>query len=163
MRSLQSAVLISLIGVAALPAGAADPLGRLFTTPDQRRLLDALRNEGTDIAPAPGPLTDPVARPMEKQVVLNGIVRRSRGPDVVWVNGSRARNPSDRVRLRSGPDRSNTVTVEDAADGTTARLKPGQYWEPATGRVADCHGCGAAAAPGADGKRQPTEDTADKP
>jgi len=80
-------------------------------------------------------------------VVLNGVVSRSRGPDVVWVNGSRVDRSHGRVQLRRGLDAANRVTLGDATDGTTARLKPGQSWDPATGRVADCYGCGPSAVP----------------
>lgn len=160
MRTLERAVLISLFGIAALPAAAADPFGRLFTTPEQRRALDARRDPGADAAVPAG----------RTPVVLNGVVRRSRGPDVVWVNGSRAEDPVGPIRLRAGPDRSNGVTLEDTADGATARLKPGQYWEPATGLVANCYGCGPVApAPEAPlsstpaAAPPPAEGTADKP
>ncbi len=120
-------------------ANAEDRLGRLFLTPEQRHTLDARRDPN-----APQPVTDLTnATPAGSAVVLNGIVRRSRGSDVVWVNGVRASTaPGQPIHLRRGPDENNRVTLEDA-EGTVARLKPGQFWEPATGRVADCYGCTA--------------------
>ena len=42
------------------------------------------------------------------------------------------------------------------------RLKPGQYWEPATGRVANCYGC-RTPPKAAEVTPAPTEATADKP
>lgn len=135
-------------------AYAGDSLGRLFLTPDQRRALDELRGSH---APDPGTAlgNNPLlaGMPTDHTVLLNGVVRRSHGPDVVWVNGARAGTDNNRlVQLRRGPDERNRVTLEDSR-GTMARLKPGQFWDPATGRVADCLGCGTASsekAPAAD-------------
>ncbi len=101
------------------PGMAAEPIGRLFMTPEERADLDALRALGNDAVAAT--LGQPHPASPDQQVVLNGVVRRSRGPDVVWVNGARA-------------------TLEQAS-GALARLKPGQVWIPATGRVTECFGC----------------------
>ena len=125
-------------------AHAEDSLGRLFLTPEQRHELDALRDPN-----APRPTTGLVSAgtATDRTVVLNGVVRRSRGSDVVWVNGARTGAAEGQpVHLRRGPDKDNRVTLEDA-DGTVARLKPGQSWDPATGRVANCFGCRAARNP----------------
>ena len=133
-----------LVGVFVLNvAHAEDGLGRLFLTPEQRHELDALRDPNapttaTGLAGAP-----PEGPPADRTVVLNGIVRRSRGSDVVWVNGTRAgAAPGQPVQLRRGPDKNNRVTLQDA-EGAVGRLKPGQFWDPATGRVANCFGCTA--------------------
>jgi len=143
MRKSPSAYLLGLLGLVALPGSAAEPLGRLFMTTGQRQALDALREPGGDMLADASGMQATDAAPASSQVVLNGVVRRSRGPDVVWVNGTRAGAGDDRIRLRRGPDAANRVTLEAAAGGTSARLKPGQYWEPATGRVANCYGCDA--------------------
>jgi hypothetical protein len=168
MRTVRGVFLLGLLGSTALlgnaaqPASAAEPLGRLFTTPEQRQALDALRDTGSTAPADAAGLAPSAATPVDRQVVLNGVVSRSLGPDVVWVNGARTGAADARVRLRQGPDRSNRVTLEDATDGSSVRLKPGQYWEPATGRVADCYGCGAPAK-SPDAAPAPAEVTADKP
>jgi hypothetical protein len=166
VRNLHSAFLLGLLALAALPGSAAEPLGRLFMTPEERRSLDSLREQGGDaFAPASGEASSSTT-PADRRVVVNGVVRRSLGLDVVWVNGNRTGAPDAPIRLRQGPDRANRVTLEDAADGTTVRLKPGQYWEPATGLVADCQDCrppanAAEIAPAP--APAPAEDTAHKP
>jgi hypothetical protein len=133
----------------AAPLPAADDLGRLFTTPEQRRALDAAReNGGLPANPAPSTATGP--QPVDGQVVLNGVVRRRLGPDVVWVNGARA-GADGRIRLRRGPDAAGRVVLEDGDNGGTARLKPGQFWEPSSGVVAECRGCGRSPAAGLPG------------
>lgn len=166
MGGVRSAVLVVLVWGTALPVHAAEPLGRLFMTPEQRRALDALRDPGGDVGTQASPVAAPVADPLDGKVVLNGVVSRSRGPDVVWVNGQRAGGTDDRIRLQRGPDATARVTLQDKADGTTARLKPGQYWEPLTGRVADCQGCSGPAnvpEPAAENVPAQAEATADQP
>lgn len=175
MRSLNSAFLLGLLALAAsLPGSAAEPLGRLFMAPEERRSLDALRERSGDQFTAVSGDASTAPAPTDRRVVVNGVVRRSLGPDVVWVNGSKTGATGAPIRLRRGPDGSNRVTLEVAADGNTVRLKPGQYWEPATGLVADCQGCdppehaagtaaGAATETATATAPAPAEDTADKP
>ena len=141
MRILQRTIVIVLLGLTATPGSAAEAIGRLFMTPEQRAALDSARESGTDLLTAAGqPTSSPAASP-DEPVVLNGVVRRSRGPDVTWVNGTRVSTSGpEGVYLRRGPDRHNQVTLEEAG-GARARLKPGQFWIPATGQVADCYGC----------------------
>lgn len=56
------------------PAGAADDLGRLFFTPEERRQLDQLKRA-------------PAAEQTASRVTVNGVVQSSTGRSVVWVNG----------------------------------------------------------------------------
>lgn len=168
VRMKRYALLLGLLGLAALPGSAAEPLGRLFMTPAERQELDALRTPGGDVWSDARQLAAPAPVPASSQVLVNGVVRRSRGPDVVCVNGRQASSGTGGIRLKQGPDATNRVTLEAPADGSSVRLKPGQYWEPATGRVANCYGCGTAArpadaAPATAAEMAPAEATADKP
>jgi len=162
VRITCNALLACMLAVTAVPASAADALGRLFMTRDQRLALDAERAPGADVLGDANVTATPAAAPLEGQLLVNGIVQRSRGPDVVWVNGVRTGTTSGQVRLQRGPASSSRVMVKDATDGKTVRLKAGQYWEPATGRVADCYGCGPStqAVPG---PAAPAEPAADQP
>jgi hypothetical protein len=124
-------------------AHAEDSLGRLFLTPEQRHELDALRDPNAPPTAMGLAGALPAGTAADRTVVVNGVVRRSRGSDVVWVNGARAgAAPGQPVQLRRGPDKNNRVTLQDA-EGAVGRLKPGQFWDPATGRVANCFGCTA--------------------
>jgi hypothetical protein len=129
--------LLALLLAGAATAGAEPPpLGRVFFAPAERDALDAARvgRAAAPVAAASGTVT------------LDGVVRRSTGPAVVWVNGSTAAGAR-----RGLPGRGDAVVVESA--GRRVRLKPGQAFDPATGRVRDCVGCRppapAAADPGA--------------
>jgi hypothetical protein len=111
--------------VAALEPQAQATLGRLFMSPEERRALDAGRvpwrdadDPETSVAPAPS------------RLMLNGVLRRSSGPAVVFINGQPAGGKDAAVQVARGPDRQNTVTVLETADGRSIRLKPGQSWTP---------------------------------
>ena len=109
----------------ALDQQASPPLGRLFMSPEERRALDAGRAPWRNPeAPEAG------VAPVISRVVLNGVLRRSAGPPVVFINGQTAGGKEAAVQVARGPDRQNTVTVRDAADGRSVRLKPGQSWTP---------------------------------
>ena len=149
MWILHRTIVIALLALATTPVGAADSIGRLFMTPEQRAALDSARESGNDMLTDASQRAQPRAVSPDQPILLNGVVRRSRGPNVAWVNGARMPQvgTSDQgVQLRRGPDRHNQVTLGEAT-GTTARLKPGQFWIPASGQVADCYGCAAVSKP----------------
>ena len=88
-----------LTGFAALlalppPAPVADDLGRLFTSQEQRRQLDAHRDgrAGTPATataprparPAPAVKETPIAAPIH----LQGVVYRADGHNTAWINGN---------------------------------------------------------------------------
>lgn len=125
--------------------GADAAIGRLFLTPQQRQDLDQRRGAATSDTGLPADLL-PARKLPVRRLVLNGVVRGGREP-LVWINGEPATALGKAVRVRSGPDRQQRVTLEVGRDGASARLKPGQAWEPATGTVHDCATCGQAPMP----------------
>jgi len=125
----------------AAPAGNTT-LGRLFMTPAERSALDAGRAGGDTAAATPQ-----VVMAAPEQVLLNGVLIRSRGPDTVWINGEETRRGAP---VRTAPAADHPVTVAYPGTGTTILLKPGQVWTPGSGRVTDCLGCQTAGQAGAD-------------
>lgn len=135
-----------LTGFAALlalpgPAPAADGLGRLFTSQEQRRQLDADRNgraETPAAKPAPRPTRPAPAvkeAPITAPIHLQGVVYRADGHNTAWLNGNRhapgARNPHPAIKHgRIGPD---SITLTPPG-GATIILKVGERLGP-TGRV----------------------------
>lgn len=71
------------------PSPAADGLGRLFTSQEQRRQLDASRN-GRAAAPvaetAPRPARAPRAPNATMNILLRGLVYRPDGNSTAWIN-----------------------------------------------------------------------------
>jgi hypothetical protein len=93
-------ICVTIVSVALAPMPAqAQTLGRLFYSPQERRQLDARRNAQTIRPPviAALPRSKPnmalnatpiiAATPKPpKATIINGFVRRSDGPNTVWLN-----------------------------------------------------------------------------
>ena len=76
MRRLLPALLLLLAALPAWPQG--EPLGRLFTTPQQRSALDRERLLGQ---------SQRSSLDSEASYTFNGEVRRSSGNNTRWING----------------------------------------------------------------------------
>lgn len=119
-------ILVLLMGLALAGAAAAQELGRLFFTPEQRDALDARRRSRVPEKPAPAPL---VIAPTTR---LDGYVRRSDGRSTVWVNGDTADD--------SRPQTDGSVAVSVGDGGPRVRLKPGEVLDRSSGEVTDVLG-----------------------
>ncbi|MBF0156703.1 MAG: hypothetical protein HQL57_05915 [Magnetococcales bacterium] len=134
--------------VAAEPTGAVvketakSLLGRLFSTPDNRGLLDRMRNgeervdsEGARVIP------EEVSPPPEvpqgpHYVAVKGVIFRGDGGRAVWFDGRQAVADRDvsgeGFVLRAGPVSAGGVAVVTSRDAAVYRVKPGQtldLWE----------------------------------
>jgi hypothetical protein len=128
----QIPILVLVAGLAAAPAAAQD-VGRLFFTPEQRASLDARRKARVPDKPSAQIVTLPTTR-------LDGYVTRSGGRSTVWVNGeSVADDAPEAPRIRSNEGRVN-VTAGDG--GPRVGLKPGQILDRSSGEVRDVIGDG---------------------
>lgn len=116
---------------------------RVFTREDQRQALDRARESmrvGGEQPPDDdnGQTTAQLPPPMP-EVRLQGFIRRSDGPPAVWLN-DRNTLQGDRIdgdlAVESGRIRGQTVLIR-LPDGRRIRLKPGQRYEPESGRVTD--------------------------
>lgn len=122
MKHLLPPALFLLLGGLAAAAWAADPLGRLFFTPEERQQLERQRTQPTV-----------EARPSPSGVTVNGLVQRSDGKAVVWVNGvpRPASAPASDDGLAARPLDTATVVVTTPEGkvrlkvGETAWLTPG--------------------------------------
>lgn len=109
---------------------AAQELGRLFFTPDERAALDARRRARVPDKPAAAVVASPTTK-------LDGYVKRSRGPSTVWVNGEALPEGSgDAPRI--GP----RVSIPLGEGGRRAALRPGEVLDRGTGEVRDVLGDG---------------------
>lgn len=116
-------------------AVAQEPLGRLFFTPAERARLDASREVARANALRPRPegradVTVPESLPQAEHagprtLTLNGLVRRSDGSTVVWING--------RAATRKEGEVWTGVAVD--AGGRRVPLRVGQTVETASGVV----------------------------
>ena len=122
MRALILLALM-LLSVAAPASAAADELGRLFFTPQQRQDLDRRRasNRAEEEAPQirEGPLT------------LDGHLQRSSGRTTTWVNGAPLYDES-----QPGRDAAR-VTVVPNVGVPGVSLKVGETYERSNGAIND--------------------------
>lgn len=139
-----------LLALSPAPDLHAQPIGRLFSTPEQRAALDAMRDDpgfgrkpappaaATGTEPAAGSGPEPAPEPALPAVTLNGVVLRGGVRRVSWINGvavdtgavapggiriDAGRVPGGRFRIRL-PDVRSTID-----------LKPGQKAGVVKGRV----------------------------
>ena len=138
MRVVALTVTLALTTIAA-PAPAADHhrLGRLFLTPEQRDEIDARRRATPEPAPVSGSGSASGSvrgepRPREPVVSrVDGVVRRSGGPAVVWLDAvphqvQIGRSVRDVPGARLEGD---TVVLRDPS-GQVRRLRAGQSVDP---------------------------------
>lgn len=121
--------LIFLLMIGFLPGHAvcagAEPLGRLFFTPDERAMLDRIREKssGSTLSAA-------------EQITLNGLVRRSGGKTTAWINQlpQYGNETPQGVAVRQGPA-SKSSAVLLLPSGKTVNLKAGQTLDITRGKV----------------------------
>jgi hypothetical protein len=116
-----AACLFAALLAAAKPAPAAESLGRLFFTPQQRQDLDYRRRANIQDSPTAA---------VESTVTVNGQVSRSSGRSTTWINGvpqhedHRTRDPSH-------------VTLGGNEGEAPVDLKVGQTLDKTRGEVKD--------------------------
>lgn len=122
--------------LALLPAAAAaQELGRLFFTPEQRAALDARRKARIPDKPAAVVPESPVTR-------IDGFVRREGGRSTVWLNGVAAPEhlPPEGIRIAPGKRDPLGVSVTVGEEARRFELKVGQKLDRASGEVRDLVG-----------------------
>jgi hypothetical protein len=129
-------VLVGCALAAAGSAAAAQPLGRLFFTPEQRDALDARRRAKLPDKPA-AVLQPPVTR-------IDGQVTRSGRNSTVWVNGEPYAEGEDAGGVRVYPGRADPsrVGVTVGETGKRVGLKVGETLDRGSGEVRDVIGEG---------------------
>ena len=127
----------------------AQALGRLFSTAEERKVLDELRAGNEHRAP-PDPGQSEPAR-VTSRLTVNGLVTRDRGPDSVWINGervSRNERTSEGIRVQGEAGARVRLILPRAAG--SIRLKAGQKVDLVTGSIRDAYEVGPDASPSAD-------------
>lgn len=119
-----SLLLLLLVGWCQVPL-AADGLGRLLTSPEERRLIAAS-------------LGNQVEETEVQLVRFEGVMEVEGGRLVVWVNGSRIDQPGQleqrgMVLVARQAEPLHLAVLGD--DGILHRLMPGQVFDRATNRI----------------------------
>jgi hypothetical protein len=135
MRSAIALVVLSVLAAAARPV-AAQELGRLFFTPEQRDALDARRRARLPDAP--------VAATPSRSTRIDGYVMRSGGKSTVWVNGEPVAegSPADEVRAFLRRDDPGRVSLSVGGGGPRVNVNIGATLDHGSGEARDLIGNG---------------------
>jgi len=112
-------------------------LGPLFTTAAERHTLSRLRDQGL-VQKATGKvlLKKTQQKTGPNAIVLNGMVKRSNGDKVIWINGEQVngrQGPAGVKLLSSGSGESHVFVA--APGKRSVELKPGQRLQIDNGKV----------------------------
>jgi hypothetical protein len=129
---------------------AAEPIGRLFTSPVERSNLDYLRQTRKLNAPVKidEPTEDMEAKPivLPDTVNLQGYVKRNDGKEsTVWVNNQAMQENSSNKDVAVGrlSEQGNRVPLKLSGNGKRLNLKAGQVYDPETNKVREARNHGA--------------------
>ncbi len=130
---------------------AAEPIGRLFTSPVERSNLDYLRQTKKKlIAPVvndvPSDALEAAPIVLPRAVNLQGYVKRNDGKHgTVWVNDKALQENSGNKDVQVGrlSEDSNRVPLKLSGNGKQLNLKAGQVYDPETNRVREARNHGA--------------------
>lgn len=117
-------------------------LGRLFSTPEERALLDELRRERKIVAPDPQVTEIVPDTPTVEQVTINGVVLRSGGVNSAWINGRQVdagARTREGVRVDTSPVDGGRVKITLPSGAETIDLKPGQKIDVDSGVVMEAY------------------------
>ena len=123
--------------------GAAEEFGRFFTTPMQRQYLDQLKNRPPEIRieidddDIEVDVVDE-AEIVRDSVTLKGLVYRSNGKSVAWINDSNTYEgdtASGYIDIPEGKISPSQVTIKMQGQEMEVGLKVGQQYEPKTDNV----------------------------
>lgn len=131
-RALIAVALVLQLG----QAPAAEPLGRLFYTPDQRAQLDVARSQKN--RPLPASVQEEAA-PVPEVVTYSGMVRRNDGKTTVWIN-NRAVNDgkaADRLPVPSRVRPDGSINLEVPQTKRSVNLKVGQSIDIVSGTIGE--------------------------
>lgn len=140
MRLLVVYVLV--LSNVALQAHAADSIGRLFTKPNERAILNQTRQTKKEIVPVQAQefatVVEPEVIQLPDTVSLQGYVKRTDGKKAtIWVNHQAVQENTKNESITVGkvPANGNRVPIKLNASGKQFSLKAGQSYEPETNKV----------------------------
>lgn len=151
-----------LLTIPTASTAESETLGRLFHSPESRAALEHKRG----IKPKPvikkrtvkSALIKPTkpTLPLPDPIMLQGYVKRSDGPNTVWINHQPVRENSQTQSIKVGritkrhQSKKNSLLAEQnklnkidqllikiPANGKVIQLKPGQRYDPEENRVDD--------------------------
>jgi hypothetical protein len=140
-----------ILSVFTQPIMAAEPIGRLFTSPAERSNLDYLRQTKKKlvvpvIVDTPADIVEATPIVLPEAVNLQGYVKRNDGKQgTIWVNDKALQENSGNKDVQVGKlsEGSNRVPIKLSANGRRLNLKAGQVYDPESNRVREARNHGA--------------------
>ncbi len=133
----------------------ANELGRFFTTPEDRAMLDNMREAAANPVivqdePEPEPVVEeyvePVLEPEEEVeipgITVNGVVYRQDGNSTAWLNGENTLEgdlESQYLSVDGSAIKGQNVPVQIKINKRELLLKPGQTYQPEVDHVMDVY------------------------
>jgi hypothetical protein len=131
LKNLVILLALMLISEHVISEDEIEELGRLFVDVEQREKLEAVRR---------GTYEKEVEQESRvSNVRINGVMMRSDGENVVWINGENTLDGEPVKGVKVNPDAadSETYNVHVQIDCKSIKLKPGQNWSEGTGTIKD--------------------------
>lgn len=131
LKNLVILLALMLISEHVISEDEIEELGRLFVDVEQREKLEAVRR---------GTYEKEVEQESRvSNVRINGVMMRSDGKNVVWINGENTLDGEPVKGVKVNPDAadSETYNVQVQIDDKRVKLKPGQNWSEGTGTIKD--------------------------
>ncbi len=130
---------------------AAEPIGRLFSSPAERSTLNYLRqtkkiNQVIQPETPAQQIEVPEQRALPDAINMQGYVKRSDGKQgTVWINDQAMQENSGNKDVRVGklPEKGNRIPIKLPANGKHLTLKAGQIYDPESNRVSEAKSHGA--------------------
>ena len=122
---------------------AADDLGRLFTTPQQRQTLEKLRSQKPveEIKIPEFTFAEPVVeeqKPVIGGITVNGLVYRKSGKSTAWINSANTYEGNfgnQYIQIDAHNINPDDVEILIPINETKVKLKTGQTYDPETDQI----------------------------
>lgn len=111
--------------------------GSLFTSPQQREVLNQQRAQG-NILPVEPKARTPQNTATEQKVFFNGYVIRKSGHNTAWANQQQLPQASNNgMSAKLENIKGTSVPVKISPSSPTKRLQPGQFLNKTTGKITE--------------------------
>lgn len=145
IKQMSTLLLLGVIVCLSIPDGfAADELGRLFTTPQQRSTLEKLRYQKPVEEKKPEQIfteTEPEEE-MEKPVIggitVNGLVYRNNGKSTAWINSANTNEGNfgnQYIQIDAHNIKPDDVEILIPINDAKIKLKTGETYDPETDQI----------------------------
>ncbi|MGH8750115.1 MAG: hypothetical protein ACREUV_00245 [Burkholderiales bacterium] len=126
-----AAILLLLLPLASM---AAEPVGRLFFTPAQRATLDNARRQNIKI-------NVETETPAFEIISVNGVVKRSDGESIVWINNKPMSDKQAVSGIKITPHRGDDarVNLQLQQSGREVDLRVGQNLDAVSGQILESY------------------------